>query len=70
MNTIHFFQPIAATPRKATTPAPAVAPAVAPPVARQAYRERDFGVGYGTSSGYASHRRYSSNWAPPRFNFA
>lgn len=27
---------------------------------RQRYRDRDFGIGYGTSSGYASARRYSS----------
>ena len=33
-------------------------------------RERDFGVGYGNSSGYASHRRYTTEWAPPRFRFA
>lgn len=66
MNAIHFFQPTAATPRQTNTPANAVPP----PTTRQAYRERDFGVGYGTSSGYASHRRYSTNWAPPRFNFA
>jgi hypothetical protein len=32
--------------------------------------ERDFGIGYGRSSGYASLRRYASNWAPPRFRFA
>ena len=65
MSAIHFFQPTAATPRQAAVPA-----APAAPTARQAYRERDFGVGYGTSSGYASHRRYSTTWAPPRFNFA
>ena len=33
-------------------------------------RERDFGIGYGRSSGYASARRYASNWAPPRFRCA
>ena len=38
--------------------------------ARHLHRERDFGVGYGNSSGYASTRRYASNWAPPRFKFA
>lgn len=26
----------------------------------RAHRERDFGVGYGSSSGYASGRRYAS----------
>ncbi|MDR0184842.1 hypothetical protein [Lysobacter arvi] len=34
------------------------------------HRERDFGVGYGASSGYASNRRYTTDWAPPRFRFA
>lgn len=36
----------------------------APPLqARDRYRPRDFGVGYGRSSGYASGRSYT---APPR----
>jgi len=34
---------------------------------RQPYRTRDFGVGYGTSSGYASERRYTSDWSQIRF---
>jgi hypothetical protein len=38
---------------------PAATPASAPPGRR--YRERDFGVGYGSSSGYASERRYASD---------
>jgi hypothetical protein len=29
---------------------------------RRAYRERDFGVGYGRSSGYASQRQYANGW--------
>lgn len=29
--------------------------------------ERDFGIGYGSSSGYRSARRYASDWAPARF---
>ncbi|GHA86839.1 hypothetical protein [Cognatilysobacter bugurensis] len=33
-------------------------------------RERDFGVGYGRSSGYAAPRRYVTNAALPRFRFA
>ena len=33
--------------------------------ARREYRERDFGVGYGRSSGYASDRRYASAWNGP-----
>jgi hypothetical protein len=44
------------------TPRPAVTAAA--PVRRE-YRERDFGVGYGRSSGYASDRRYASNWSGP-----
>jgi hypothetical protein len=48
-------------------PAPVAEPA-AP--ARQQYRERDFGVGYGNSSGYASHRRYSSSGFQPLFRCA
>ena len=44
---------------------------VLPMPIRHTHRERDFGVGYGNSSGYASPRRqYASNWAPPRFKFA
>jgi hypothetical protein len=29
---------------------------------RREYRERDFGIGYGRSSGYASQRQYASGW--------
>ena len=29
------------------------------PLPRHQHRERDFGVGYGNSSGYASDKRYS-----------
>jgi hypothetical protein len=36
---------------------------------RRVHRERDFGVGYGNSSGYASERRYSPNGPQPRFRF-
>jgi hypothetical protein len=32
-------------------------------------RARDFGTGYGRSSGYASSRRYTSNWGNARFEF-
>lgn len=31
------------------------------------YRERDFGIGYGASSGYAQDRRYTSDWGQARF---
>lgn len=27
-----------------------------------------FGVGYGSSSGYVSRRRYSQDWGPARFS--
>ena len=36
--------------------------------ARRDYPERDFGVGYGRSSGYATTRRYTVAWTGlPRF---
>ena len=34
------------------------------------HRERDFGVGYGNSSGYASARRYTRDWGNARFRVA
>jgi hypothetical protein len=37
---------------------------------RHLHRERDFGVGYGNSSGYATHRRYTTTWAKPLFRCA
>jgi hypothetical protein len=60
---VNTFHPITFAPsahsRRATTERPA-----------SARPERDFGVGYGRSSGYTTTRRYASNWAPPRFRFA
>ncbi|MFC7301501.1 hypothetical protein [Cognatiluteimonas weifangensis] len=46
-----------------------VRPAAPPPAARRAvYREREPGVGYGNSSGYASDRHYAQGWqGQPRF---
>lgn len=35
--------------------------------ARPEPRVRDFGIGYGNSSGYVSNRRYASNWNTSRF---
>ena len=37
---------------------------------RAPHRERDFGVGYGNSSGYASanRRRYAESWARQPFS--
>ena len=35
---------------------------------RAVYREREAGVGYGNSSGYATDRRYARGWnGQPRF---
>jgi len=71
MKAIHFVHPTAANARKAAEPTDADRAQVAVATAtRPAHRERDFGVGYGTSSGYASQRRYSRNWAQTRFTFA
>ena len=39
-------------------------------VQARVHRERDFGVGYGNSSGYGTRRRYTTPWAQPRFRFA
>ncbi|CAN5639504.1 hypothetical protein BH23PSE2_BH23PSE2_08930 [soil metagenome] len=50
----------------ASTQAPS---ALAPP-ARREHRQRDFGIGYGSSSGYASNPRYASHWGAPRFRFS
>ena len=38
--------------------------------ARRERRERDFGVGYGRSSGYAASRRYVNDWGLTRFRCA
>ncbi|MCY7353991.1 MAG: DUF1232 domain-containing protein [Lysobacter sp.] len=35
-----------------------------------ARRERDFGTGYGTSSGYAAKRSYARGWRPSAFKFS
>ncbi|QNP41936.1 hypothetical protein [Lysobacter solisilvae (ex Woo and Kim 2020)] len=37
---------------------------------RHVHRERDFGVGYGNSSGYGRDRRYTSNGFAPLFRCA
>ena len=55
----------------ATTPNPAEAARVilfAAP--RKNPLERDYGTGYGKSSGYATNRRYTTDWAGPRFRVA
>ena len=43
---------------------------VIPLPVRHIHRERDFGVGYGNSSGYASNRRYAQDLMQPRFRCA
>ena len=48
--------------------APAALATVTP--IRHLHRDRDFGVGYGNSSGYASHARYTSAWSQPHFRVA
>lgn len=53
-----------------TPPRPASNHNVAPFMPRAAASEREFGTGYGRSSGYATARRYTTNWAPPRFRCA
>lgn len=42
---------------------------VLPLVARPAKRERDFGIGYGSSSGYATAARYVPNRVATHFRF-
>lgn len=37
---------------------------------RPVRRERDFGIGYGRSSGYGSAKRYTNDWGLTRFRFA
>lgn len=43
---------------------------VIPMPERHVHRDRDFGVGYGNSSGYATSRRYAQDWMQPRFRCA
>ncbi|HJW45307.1 MAG TPA: hypothetical protein VJ484_02345 [Lysobacter sp.] len=54
------------TPSNSAKPVPAAQSAEV----RHLHRDRDFGVGYGNSSGYASDRRYTSNWVQPLFRCA
>jgi len=60
MNAVLRIDPRTAQP----LPAPVPAPASASSLVR---RERDFGIGYGRSSGYGCSHRYTSDWAQPRF---
>ena len=58
--------------QRTPNPTPAQAARVVPFAAapRQNPIERDYGTGYGKSSGYATTRRYTSDWAGPRFRVA
>ena len=38
--------------------------------ARRERRARDFGIGYGNSSGYATDKRYTKDWGLTRFRCA
>ena len=50
---------------QSTSPAPQAQPAGN----RHLHRERDFGVGYGNSSGYAAARRFTDGHVDPLFRF-
>ena len=55
------------------TTAPRTAPAndtVVPLSSARRYLERTAGTGYGRSSGYASSKRYTSDWGQLRFRCA
>lgn len=55
-------------PRPEPLPFPRPAqPLRAPPTARHLHRARDFGIGYGNSSGYGSERHYVDGHADPIF---
>ena len=41
----------------------------APPAPRHCHRDRDFGIGYGNSSGYGRDKRYVSDWGQSLFRF-
>jgi hypothetical protein len=47
---------------------PGIRPRASNDSRRAVYREREAGVGYGNSSGYATERRYARGWTgQPRF---
>ena len=61
--------------RASQQPQPAAVAAAAPGAVPQApvrhvHRQRDFGVGYGNSSGYGRDRHYTSNVFAPLFRCA
>lgn len=42
---------------------------LAPSEHRHSHRERDFGIGYGNSSGYGRDKRYVRDWGQGLFRF-
>jgi hypothetical protein len=60
----------ASTPTSTHTPADPARDAVVPLSSARRYLERTAGTGYGRSSGYASSKRYTSDWGQPRFRCA
>jgi hypothetical protein len=55
-------------PRRETGAAPPEPPSPPLPQARHLHRERDFGIGYGNSSGYGSEEHFAQPpWGPDRF---
>ena len=67
MNATHSPVPLAPHMPVAGRPGVESAPLSSP--APRRYRDRDFGVGYGASSGYAPGKRYTSDWGQARFRF-
>lgn len=66
MNTVVRAIPTRPEPHACAVERRSAAPA---PSNRRIHRTRDFGVGYGSSSGYASEKRYTPAWSNPRFRF-
>lgn len=70
MNRLTRNNRTAPTASESTAPTPASRRFRIAGPAWQAPREREFGTGYGNSSGYASDRRYAENWGQERFRMA
>jgi hypothetical protein len=58
------------TVRPVIAPRRIVVPTASAARAHAARPTRDFGTGYGNSSGYASNKRYVRDWGNARFRFA
>ena len=70
MNAITAIRPLPATFAKPAANPNRLGASVLNAPTRHLHRDRDFGIGYGNSSGYASERRYTSDWGPSRFRCA